>query len=163
MLRSGSSGSCGACRRCGCVGADLRKRPCETIGHSPRWRAAMRAGSRLQEMVIDVDSLASNEIMLSVLQATSLSSAKHLSRQSVRKISNSVVLLAEESLAIDVSRRTDAKAGREQTGTSRTSFQYGMIEVWSVDTACKSKFCHLMHWCARGSEQRLDLQCMIRR
>ncbi len=91
------------------MGADLRKQPCETIGHSPRWRAAMSAGSRLQEMVSDVDSLTSNEIMLSVLQATSLSSAKHLSRQSVRKISNSAFLDAEESLAIDVSRRTDGE------------------------------------------------------
>ncbi len=88
-------------------------------------------------MVMDVGAV-DGEMLSGENDATSFSSAKHESRLSVRKISNSAVLVDVGSVGIHVSRRIDANAGRYGTATSRTSFQYGMVDVWSVDTACKA-------------------------
>ena len=94
VLRRGKSGSCGDCRW---YGADLRRPPRVTTGHSPRWRSATRAGSRLQEMVRVTGSLVVDGGLQSALDETSLSSAKLVPRLSVRKISNSAVLDEEGS------------------------------------------------------------------
>ncbi len=109
------------------------------MGHSPCWRAAMRVGSKLQEMARVTGSSAVDESVRSARSATSLSSVKLLTRLSVSKISNSAVLDEEGSFAIDDSNRINAIVGRDGTGTSRTSFQNGMTEVCDVDTACQGK------------------------